>query len=272
MQENDINLPSVSDILKRGILWYGFFRSVPPILRGSIYQRGDWCSSIPGQKVIGMLAGYSVLDYMPRLTEIVKDKIDTALIMVNNTTHNGALLQEPEYRPALNVSSYGPGPFAKETEYHTNIAAIKRLADWFTFLKQEGIYDTSRIILVSDHGSQISYVTKASSRLPENFDNLHPLLLVKDFFSEGNLKTDNTFMTNADVPFLILSDQIENLVNPFTGNEINMDAKSHPLYIAISASIHRTAPSDTQFILDPKLDFYVRGNIFDPSNWEKTAK
>jgi YidC/Oxa1 family membrane protein insertase len=269
LKENNIRLPSVSDVLKRDILWYSLFRVLPPVLRWSIYQRGDWCSSIPGQKIIGMLNGYAVLDCLPRLTEVNSDEFDTALIMVNNTTHEGALLQAPEYRPAINVSSYGPSPFSKETEYHINIAAFKRLADWFAYLRQEGLYDNTRIILVSDHGSQISYVTKPQPRMPENFDNLHPILLVKDFNASGRLKTDNAFMTNADVPFLALSGQIENPVNPFTGKEMTVDSKNKPLYIAVSASVHRSSPAEKKFGLDPKKDFYVRDNIFDPNNWER---
>ena len=268
-KEHAINLPSVSDILKRGIFWYSVFRALPPVLRWPIYQRGDWCSSIPGQKIIGMLNGYSVLDYLPRLAEVTREEINTTLIMVNNAAHEGALLQEPDYRPALNVVSYGPSPFGKETAYHINIAAFKRLADWFIFLKENEVYNNTLIILVSDHGSQVSYMTKPAPGMPENFENLNPILFVKDFNADGMLKTDNSFMTNADVPFLAISGQIENPVNPFTGKEITMEAKKNPQYIAISASIHRADPMETQFDLYPKLDFYVHDNIFEPNNWQK---
>jgi len=105
--------------------------------------------------------------------------------------------------------------------------------------------------------------------MPENLDNLHPVLMVKDFYASGRLKVDNAFMTNADVPFLVLSGQIENPVNPFTGKEITVDAKKKPQYIAVSGSVHRSNPAETQFNLDPKQDYYIRDNIFDPNNWEK---
>jgi len=216
-----------------------------------------------------MLNGYSVLDYLPRLNEVVQDNINTALIMANNTTHEGALLQAPDYRPALNIVSYGPSRFNKETEYHINIAAFKRLADWFYFLKENEVYNNSLIILVSDHGPVISYMGKPVPGIPEDFENLHPILLVKDINADGMLKLDNSFMTNADVPFLALSGQIENPVNPFTRKEITIDAKKSALYIAVSISIGRANPMETQFNLNPKLDFYVHDNIFDPNNWQK---
>jgi hypothetical protein len=269
LREHNIRLPSISDILKRDIFWYGLFRVSPLMIRRGLYQYGDWCSSVPGQKLTLMLNGYSVLDYLPRLTDVKDETGDTVLLMVNNTTHDGAFLQEPDYRPVLNVSDYAPGPYTKETEYHTNIASYKRLADWFNFLKSQDLYDNTRIILVSDHGPQIAYVNKGDSGLPPNFDNLHPILFFKDFYASGPLKSDMTFMTNADVPYLALKDQIGSMVNPFTGNEISMKNKEKPLYIAVSGSLHLGDPEAARLTLDPKRDYYIKENIFEEKNWSK---
>lgn len=267
--DHHIELPSTSDILKRDIFWYSLFRVSPLPFRWGIYQWGDWCAPVYGQKLRSFLNGYAVLDYLPQLTGFLPQTPDTALLMVNNATHEGALLQAPDYVPALSIASYGPGPFSKETEYHINIAAFKRLAAWFDFLKAQNVYDNTRIILVSDHGSQVSYVTKGDSELPENFDNLHPILLLKDFNAQGNLKTDMTFMSTADVPFMVLEGQIETPVNPFTGKVLTLEAKNAPLYIGNSGSIHLESPSSTQFTLNPEQDYYVHDNIFDPANWTK---
>jgi YidC/Oxa1 family membrane protein insertase len=269
LTEHGVKLPSISDILKRDIFWYGLFRISPLMIRRGLYQYGDWCSSIPGQKLTLMLNGYSVLDYLPRLTDVKTGEQNTVLLMINNTTHDGAFLQEPDYRPVLNVSGYAPGPYTKETEYHTNIASYKRLADWFNFLKSQGLYDNTRIILVSDHGPQIAYVNKGDNGLPPNFDNLHPILFFKDFDASGSLKSDMTFMTNADVPYLALHGQIGNPVNPFTGNEISMESKEKPLYIAVSGSLHLGDPEASRLTLDPKRDYYIKENIFDGKNWSR---
>lgn len=272
LAEHGIKLPSISDILKRDIFWYGLFKISPLMIRRGLYQYGDWCSSISGQKLTLMLNGYSVLDYLPRLTDVKTEKQNTVLLMVNNTTHEGAFLQEPDYRPVLNVSGYAPGPYTKETEYHTNIASYKRLAEWFNFLKSNDLYDNTRIILVSDHGSQVAYVNKGDNGLPPNFDNLHPILFFKDFYASGPLKSDMAFMTNADVPYLALNDQIGSLVNPFKGNEISMKNKEKPLYIAVSGSLHLEDTEASSLTLDPKRDYYVKDNIFDSNNWEKADK
>jgi hypothetical protein len=272
VREHNLNLPSISIILKRNIFWYGLFRISPPMIRHGLYQYGDWCSSIPGQKLGVFLNGYAVLDYLPRLGEIKDDDENTLLLMVNNTTHDGVFLQEPDYLPVLNVTGFYPGPYNKETEYHINIAAYKRLGKWLDFLKAEGVYDNTRVILVSDHGSQINYVMKPFPSMPSNIDNYHPILLVKDFNADGELKIDMTFMTNADVPFLALNGQIENPVNPFTENTISITNKEKPLYIAVSGSVHLEDPLQTRLSLKPRMDYYVHGGMLEEKNWSKVEE
>ncbi|MDR2630507.1 MAG: YidC/Oxa1 family membrane protein insertase [Spirochaetaceae bacterium] len=270
IKEHDINLPLTSDILKRNLFWYSVFKIAPLAFRQGIYLQGDWCAPVSSQKTTLTLNGYSVLDYLPKLTEITDKETNTALIMVNNTTHETSFLQAPEYRPVLNVTNHGSSPFKNEMAYHINAAAFKRLAEWFDYLKEQNLYDNSRIILVSDHGPEPNFVTKIG--LPFNVDQFNPLLVVKDFNAKGNLRTDMTFMSNADVPCLALKDQIEEPINPFTGKKIDMEAKKSPLYIAISGNIHLENSKATTFLLDPKKDYYVHDNIFDPANWEKVEK
>ena len=272
IKEHNLNLPSISDILKRNIFWYGLLKISPVVIRKGLYQYGDWCSSIPGQKLSVFLNSYAVLDYLPKLTKITDDDENTLLLMVNNTTHDGAYLQEPDYIPVLNVSSYYPGPYNKEAEYHINIAAYKRLGEWINFLKEEKVYDNTRIIFVSDHGSQINYVMKPYPSMPSNIDNFHPILLYKDFNSYGDLKIDMTFMTNADVPFLATYGQIEKPVNPFTGNIISTLNKEKPLYIAASGSVHLENPLQTQLTLNPSKDYYVHGGMLEEKNWSKAEE
>jgi YidC/Oxa1 family membrane protein insertase len=270
IKEHTMNFPSISEILERNLLWYSIFKAAPLALRQGIYLQGDWCAPVSSQKMILTLNGYSVLDYLPKITGIDDQKTPTALIMVNNATHELSFLQAPEYRPELNITDYGKSPFKREMAYHVNAAALKRLADWFEYLKKQNLYDNSRIILVSDHGPEPNFVIKTD--LPFNVEQFNPLLLVKDFNAEGDLRTDMTFMSNADVPYLALKDQIEKPVNPFTGNEIDMKAKEFPLYIAMSGGIHLEDPASTMFTLNPGQDYYVHDSIFDPANWEKAEK
>jgi arylsulfatase A-like enzyme len=71
-------------------------------------------------------------------------------------------------------------------------------------LKENNAYDNTRIIIVSDHGGNISNISN-NITLPNGtpLASYTALLMVKDFDAQGRLKTDNTFMTNADMPSLV---------------------------------------------------------------------
>jgi YidC/Oxa1 family membrane protein insertase len=265
LSENELNLPKTSAIIKRNMFWYGLLKGLPVFIRHPLYMDGNWCSSVSSHGLRLTLNGYAVLDYLPRLTEINDNKTNTALIMTNNTTHEGSFLQAPKYVPAVTVTNYGTSRYAKEVAYHINATAIKRLADWFDILKKENVYDNTRIILVSDHGPESNFITKIG--LPFNVDQFNPLLMVKDFDASGEIKTDMGFMSNADVPYLSLFGVIENPKNPFTGNEISIERKKEPLYIAISGSIHLAGREGAQFDLNPNKDYYVHDSIFAAENW-----
>ncbi|WP_461246039.1 YidC/Oxa1 family membrane protein insertase [Treponema sp. R6D11] len=269
LKRNNIKLPPHSEVLKRNILWYSIFREVPLAFRQAVYYSGSWCAPFSEYRMRLFLNGYSVLDFMKELTGFEPEKENSALLMVNNTAHENWYLQAPSYKPQLTVTDYGKSPFNKEVWYHVNAAAIKRLSEYFDFLKKNEVYDNTRIILVSDHGLlEATYVTKTN--LPFNVDHFNPVLLVKDFNAKGEMKTDNTFMTNADVPSLAMKDLVENPVNPFTGNVITTtNQKDNPQLILIERVHNR---NENIIYLNPKNTYYVHDNIFDEKNWTKPEK
>ena len=118
--------------------------------------------------------------------------------------------------------------------YQCNVATMMQLGKWFDYLRENGVYDNTRIIIVSDHGAVLSLPgTQIDPDSPAKYDSFNDidyfksLLLVKDFGS-SELTTDETLMTNADTPTLAFSGLIDNPVNPFTGNKITSDYKDKP--------------------------------------------
>jgi len=269
LKRNNIALPPHSEVLKRNIFWYAVFREIPLAFRQAIYYSGSWCATFSEYRMKLFLNGYAVLDFLHELTDFESKKENSAILMVNNTTHENWFLQAPQYKPHITVTDYGKSPFNKEVWYHVNAAAIKRLSEYFDFLKSNEVYDNTRIILVSDHGLlEATYVTKTD--LPFDVDHFNPLLLVKDFNAKGNLKTDMTFMTNADVPSLAMKDLIDNPVNPFTGNTIyKPNQKDKPQLILIER-VH--SKNENELWLSLHNTYYVRDNIFDEKNWKKPEK
>jgi hypothetical protein len=268
LKEHNMKLASTSDLLKRNMFFYSVFRALPLLFRAPLYMKGNWRAPVNTDGLRRNLNGHSVLDYLPRLTRI-EEKKNCFLILTNNTTHEGTSLQAPEYRPVLNVTNFGKSRFNGSPGYHTNAASLKRLADWFAFLKAEKMYDNTRIIIVSDHGPEGNFVNKIPLAIP--VEQFNPLLMVKDFGAHGAMQSNGEFMSNADAPYLAMKGVIsdEKMNNPFTGNPVSIERKKEPLYIAVSASIHVNKKSATRLMIDKKRDYYVHDNIFDAANWQK---
>ena len=65
------------------------------------------------------------------------------------------------------------------------LAALQELGEWFDWLRQEGLYDNTRILLVSDHGYELWQMLDFVYPTGDDLGSYLPLLLVKDFDSHG---------------------------------------------------------------------------------------
>ena len=119
--------------------------------------------------------------------------------------------------------------------YDSNVASLMQLGKWFDYMRKNGVYDNTRIILVADHGRDLHNSDDYILDDGTDTEYFFPLLMVKDFNAEGFSFSDE-FMTTADVPTLATSGVITNPTNPFTGNAINANAKyDRPFYAFYSS-------------------------------------
>ena len=227
---------------------------------------------------------FTVLLNMNDMTNVVDDPVDQFLIFTNDATHEPMLLSEPSYMPENTVdnSAYDAANADRFTvdgrtmniaewtdlkHYQVNMASLIQLGEWFDYLRECGVWDNTRIIIVADHGrdlAQFDYLYfEDVNELDVEFFN--PLLMVKDFDSEG-FTTDMTFMTNADVPTIATDGLIDSPVNPFTGNAITNEDKYGPLLIFRSHIFSVNENNGTQF--QPGDWFVLNGDIFEESSWE----
>ena len=216
-------------------------------MREVLYYKGTYWSSDENMNDMSILIGsYAPLTFLKNLTSINDTQYGTYNCITNELTHTSYFLQAPDYIPVEKVTDYGTSKFAHDDAYHTQMATFKMLADWFDYLKANNVYDNTRIVIVSDHGcvgteeefdSNPELDSKVSGSKYSGRGHYHCLLMFKDFNSDGNLLTDNSFMTNADTPSLLLKDFKQTFTNPYTGKIIPVDTndfKKNGIYISAS--------------------------------------
>ena len=152
--------------------------------------------------------------------------------------------------------------------YQVNMCAILKIGAWLEYLKEQGVYDNTRIIIVSDHGRWLyhndMYALDGTDDYETDIESYYPLLMIKDFDSHG-FTVDEQFMTNADVPVYAFDGIVENPVNPFTGNPITNEAKEGPQKILGSHNPDVILNSGNTFI--DGLWLSVEGDMRDKNNW-----
>ena len=277
------NLNLSETLLNRNLLFFSFFRSAPIVLRELIYKKGTWWNSDDGTKDIDdFINWYAPLEFLPYLTDITDKENGSYICMVNETSHEDLYLQAPDYVPASEVTNFGKSKYKTAKDYHAITASIKRIGTCIEYLKKNGIYDNTRIILVSDHGT-----TGGDAYMEQNEEldkalfggdhygrgRFHCLLMVKDFGASGEMQEDQTtFMTNADVPSIALKDIIEKPVNPFTNKPIPLDTTSLKKDGVIISANDKHVPvkhGKNTFSIEKDQWWLVKDNIFKSENWEK---
>jgi len=274
--QNGFNtVQSIGNTINRNILWFSFLKISPPFLRKIVYDDGRyWITDNLNlnRELKQFLNSYSVLDFLPELTEYDSEK-PSALLITNEATHEPMLLQYPSYIPVITVTDTGNGIFSNEIHYHATSALLLKLGEWLEELKKNNVYDNTRIIIVSDHGQNLNaMIADTELNIPNvRREHYNPLLLFKDFNSKGKLSTDMSFMTNADVPILTL-DGVTNTINPFTGKSLKENSKAKGLFITSSHLWKIEEHNKTTFNIKSDQWIFVHDNIFDPNNWEKAEK
>ena len=277
----------------RNFFCYSLFKISPTIAQRTLYERGGYNSAESAAKSTGQITEgpsiahglrqsfmrqYSTLCNLSKITEVSDNEDKNFTMMTNDTTHAAVILQEPAYIPALEIDNteYDKEHKTRIDEegnvlsfenmfhrkhYHINMAAMLKFGEWFEYLKSEGVYDNTRIIIVSDHGTPFRwesdncvYYNDEDTGEKKHLDirRFGCALLYKDFNAKDFTVSDQ-FTTNADVPALAMEGEVEKLENPFTGNPIiKFDESMLPWDVA------RTSDYDIAT---------NNGNVFKRSNW-----
>lgn len=270
----------------RNFFVFSFMKTMQLELQPGVYDKGNYL--VAGEDVSAgtqirfgrsmarglsraFLDGYEVLVNLPGITSVEDNVPGQALFFYNDAPHEITLLKEPEYQPApaidnrefdrahedrftYNGVTLEMKKDSQMAHYQTDMATFLTVGKWLDYLRKEGVYDNTRIIIVSDHGFYLYHLDERMFNTGKRIidtEAYYPLLMVKDFGATG-FTEDKTFMTNADTAFLAVNNLIEDPKNPYTGVPITMDEKTaHPQYIMTST--------------DYRLN--TRSNTYDASDW-----
>lgn len=294
-----------NSVRNRNFFFYSLFKVAPVVLQQPIYEEGNYRSldvnyySEEGinfhypQKSQGLskstgvkapfMNAYTVLEGLNDITTITDSEENCFLCIDNDTTHSPILLQAPEFVPKDKVDNtnydmifstkmWNKIPlrmkkYRQVAEYQVNLAAYMKIGQWFDYLKENDVWDNTRIIIVADHGYNVAHLDSLVNKdLDIDAEYLNPVLMVKDFDCSG-FTISYDFMTNADVPTIATAGVIDNPVNPFTGNPINDDAKdSGSMHVMFSEDWRVSENNGTTFL--PASWYSVHDDIYEQSNWE----
>ncbi|MCQ2516099.1 MAG: membrane protein insertase YidC [Saccharofermentans sp.] len=232
---------------------------------------------------------YTVLTNLARITDINDSEQNTFMYINNVTTHNTMMLSEPSYEPAeivdntvfdrehtdrftYNGMTLSMNSAPAMSHYQCNVAAYIQLGEYFDYLRSMGVWDNTRIIVVSDHGPTADMFGGSMNIRDVNVESFNCLLMVKDFGDTG-FTTCNDFMTNADVPYITTLGLIDNPINPFTGNPITIDGRynDHLIYNSADWNVEGSDTIATREALtfSPGDWYSFNGtNILSRSSWE----
>lgn len=289
---------SIIESNKRNFFCLGVMKSLPLFMQRTVYNGGSYNQAsspnnfIAQKRINSSMAtggkksfmdAYLVLENLEKMTKIDTVDSNNFLLLCNDTTHEPIILQSPNFVPQSSVDNTKYDNDHKDRfsvdgksinitnnlqmmHYQTNMAALMRLSEWFDYLKENDVYDNTKIILVADHGY---YLDQNEQLIHGDIDAnaFFPLLMVKDFGSTGEMQTNSDFMTNADVPTLAFKDAVENPVNPFTGKPINSDEKTAHDQLIITSKDYKIKENNGNTFMAATWAA-VSNNIWDRDDWE----
>ncbi len=289
----------------RNFFCFGIMKTMPLVIQSTIYDFGNYCKVETGAEELtystqkatsiststGMsnsfMQSYNAMASLPNMTQIKSEDKNTFLFFSSDLTHEPMLVQEPDYVPApvvdntqfdaenmtrfnLNGKKLRVETVAHMSHYHANMVALMQLGNWFDYLRENDVYDNTKIIIIADHGQNMNQledlIVTDDNGVKNDVSFYFPLFMVKDFNST-EFATSTEFMTNADVPTMAVKDLIQNPVNPFTNKPINSNEKTaHRQYIIKSVNWDVTVNNGKTFL--PAQWCSVEDDIWDKNDWE----
>jgi hypothetical protein len=274
---NAITVNDYDPLVKKNLFQFSLVKCSPYAMRTKVYNSGTYMNVDNGSKSFAgnyskeMLKNYLSLLLYSQMTQLTDNDDINCVIVDNDLTHTSAFLQYPDYEPIVAVTNRGDGIFSNNPRYHVNMLCFLLLSKWFDYLKENEIWDNTRIIIMSDHGRDkpnnriYANITLPNGDKLQKFNNL---LMVKDFGATLELSVDSSFMTSADVPAIAVNGIIAHPVNPFTKEPLYTDKDNG---VVIPTTNWKPLSKHGKYTYHFKNNEWlkVKENVFKRENWTK---
>lgn len=241
------------------ILWKNaLFYAMPLAIKPAIYKKGEWVNVDNETNKNSQLTQYL---NQTRLLPLISDTLNSKKSFIyfhTEATHVPWHVMDKNGLLQKNV-----------TPYENHKWFIHQLNSWFTWMKENDVYDNTKIVVVSDHGAfppdtlldgnyayPYNWNEEGQKKISEKYYwRVNPVLLVKDYNENHDLKLDWRLMTNSDAPAIVF-DENNPLKQPVDSN------RTVPVYF-----VEHDSKITTFRYLDIFKAFEVRKNIYNPDNW-----
>ena len=154
-----------------------------------------------------------------------------------------------------------------ESAYYSAKKFISLVVAYTDWLKANGLYDNTSIILVSDHGNDYSENNPLTpdgieAALPrDTFNRLNSLFMVKPAGAAGSIREDNAFASNGDIHAAL--QKALGLESTYAGSNIKVGVSPKADFTSSRANFRTDGVSRYTI-------YKVTDSIFDPKNWQVT--
>lgn len=281
----DISQKDLFKKLERNLFVYSLSVISPSILLPTIYNDGNYLSFDSNYEdyTDTFKSWYEVLKHLDYMTYITEDDKGSLLLIQNCTAHEPVYLSETDYEidynidqtnndthkhlQSINGDSLDINGIFQISHYDVNMAAMMKLGDWFDYLRENDLYNNSRIIIVSDHGRDL-YLDKNLVNDSRDFLLFNAFLLYKDFDSNEFVISDD-FMTNADTPYLATNNLLNDCINPFTNTPIDYVDKTNKEFNVYSSDEFDVLTNNGYTFIEDDEWYSVHDNCLDINNWKE---
>jgi hypothetical protein len=236
---NDLAKANYADLL----VLLGAMRGAPYVTKELILRRAQWRPFLD-HSAATTFREWAELRSLPLLTNTTEGTSNmnfVSNILAHEPYYMGEDCKPKKQRfqvPAEEVLRRGHLNLFSLQHAITARCVLLSVADYMDFLKSQGVYDNTKIVVVSDHGI-VGPVEDHSSRAVVGgtqsaaFVRTRSVLLVKPRGGSGPLQISETFMPNAETP-RIVCEEIGGCVNPYLANRpITAQGRDDPFRVSI---------------------------------------